>query len=146
MGKGKGDAPSLHRNAAIKTIYNDVYHKKGRKPISRGSEKSGAAATFSGDLMSELKEQSPFFKKVESQAQELGPRLQALTPIIDKWELCAVSHGAVDDLVEPNMRDVLDFVEELEETLGSLEDEVQVLKICCPDWPAAKVAVLRELA
>jgi len=136
-GKGKaaaGDAASVQRNAAIKAMYNDVFRKGGKRTtVPRGGEKSGGGAAFTGDLMSELKEQSTFFKKVESQAQELGPGLQALAPIILKY-------------TAPNEKDVLDFVDELEKTLGSLEDEVQVLKICCPEWPAGKVNVLRELS
>ena len=65
--------------------YNDVFRKGGKRTtVPRGGEKSGGGAAFTGDLMSELKEQSTFFKKVESQAQELGPGLQALAPIILK--------------------------------------------------------------
>ena len=64
--------------------YNDVFRKGCKKTTTLCGTKSSGAATFTGDLMSELKKQSVFFKKVESQAKEFGPGLQALAPIITK--------------------------------------------------------------
>lgn len=54
--------------------YKDVFQKGSNKSRPASAKPAGAKKVLTGDLMSELKGQSSFFKKIEAQVEHMGVR------------------------------------------------------------------------
>jgi len=133
---GRGD-DKVKRSQEVTSLFKD-WKKRGQVKAPREKTAQGEAAAEKApsdsnvDMVSELKGRSAFHRKVQAQITEYRPKLEKLATIVLHF-------------LPKSIEDLLDFHEEIEKTLGALEDENLVL--CeIENWPQAKVNVIREEA